>query len=122
MSKRNRLTIQYVNVLPQKKIVSVEDIYTYELTNMDKIILVNVDDSMAFDYTLLIAVDKMVSALESIERVALIRSNHIKYIGFQIIIEGNIQSDKSLIPKFICWEKLENHQKTIEDLLPIYED
>ena len=59
---------------------------------------------------------------ECVERVALIRSSHPKYNGFQIIIDGDIRTDKSLIPKFISWEKLENHQKQLDELLPIYED
>lgn len=121
-NKNIKLSVQYINIMPGKKIVTRDEFSNYDFKNLSKIIDINIDPDIAFDYLLLIAVDKLISAINGIEKIALIRSSHPKYPGIQLILEGDIRADKSLIPKYISWEKLENHQKTIEDLLPIYED
>lgn len=122
MKAKQDMCIQYINAIPSKKGIKLDEIYGYNFKNMDKIIDLNIDGDFAFDYIMMITVDKIISAFPGIERIALIRSQHPKYNGFQIVIEGDIRADKSLIPRYISWEKLEHHQKTIDDLLPIYED
>ncbi|MCH5227249.1 MAG: hypothetical protein J1F16_05470 [Muribaculaceae bacterium] len=122
MKAKPNICVQYINAIPSKKLVKLDEIYGYEFKNEEKIVAINIDLEIAFDYIMMITVDKMISSFSGIEKVALIRSNHPKYNGFQIIIDGDIRTDKSLIPKFITWEKLENHQKQIDDLIPIYED
>ena len=122
MKAKPNICTQYINAIPSKKLVKLDEIYGYEFKNEEKIIAINMDPEIAFDYIMMMTVDKMISSLSGIERVALIRSSHPKYNGFQIIIDGDIRTDKSLIPKFISWEKLENHQKSMDELLVIYED
>lgn len=122
MKAKPNICVQYINAIPSKKLVKLDEIYGYEFKNEEKIVTINIDLEIAFDYIMMITVDKMISSFCSIEKVALIRSSHPKYNGFQIIIDGDIRTDKSLIPKFISWEKLENHQKQLDELLPIYED
>lgn len=122
MGSKSNLCVQYVNALPSKKVVRLDELYGYDFVNEDKIVCINIDMELAFDYIMMISLDKMLSKIPSIERAALIRSSHPKYPGFQIILYGNLISDKSLVPKFISWEKLENHQKSMNDLLTIYED
>ena len=124
MSKKSniKLSVQYINVIPGKKIVTREEMDTYSFNNLEKIDMINMNEEMAFDYLMMIVVGKIVSTMSGVERIALIRSTLPKYPGLQIIIEGDIRADKSLMPKFINWEKLENHQKSLDDLLPLYYD
>ena len=122
MKAKQNICVQYINVIPSKNLVKLDEIYGYEFNNSEKITTINVDLELAMDFIMMITVDKMISAFKGIERIALIRSHHPKYSGFQILIDGDIRTDKSLIPKFISWEKLENHQKQLDELLPIYED
>ena len=122
MKAKPNICTQYINAIPSKKLVKLDEIYGYDFKNEEKIIAINMDPEIAFDYIMMVTVDKMISSFSSIEKIALIRSSHPKYNGFQIIIDGDIRTDKSLIPKFISWEKLENHQKQLDELLTIYDD
>ena len=122
MKTKPNVSSQYINIQPSPKAVYLEEMKEYEFKNLDKIIQINICGDYAIDYLLLISIDKMISSLNTIDKVALIRSFHPKYPGIQIIIDGDIRIEKSLIPKFISWEKLENHQKSMEELLPIYEE